>query len=255
MYRTLLTFALGVIFVCVTSTSAEDKPTTSRTIKVAVYSDKGAGRSVKDLLKALAKDPKLVVKKINAQQVRDGELRKFDVVIHPGGSGGRQGRNLKAAGRKKVREFVRAGGGYVGFCAGAYLATNDYAWSLNILDAKVLDKKHWARGWGVVRLGLTEEGRKFFGKSGKSVSIYYHQGPILAPNRDAKVPDYKTLATFETEVTKKNIPGGVMVGKTAICRGTFGRGRVFCFSPHPEKTKGMASLVHRSVRWAAGQGE
>lgn len=223
-------------------------------IRIAVYSDKGAGRSLKSLLAVLAKDPALKATKVSAAEIREKGLSAFDVVIHPGGSGGKQGRTLMKAGRKRVRDFVRDGGGYVGFCAGAYLATNDYKWSLHILDAKVLDRKHWARGFGTVQLRLTEAGRRMLGREKASLSIYYHQGPLLAPNNDPRTPDYRPLAVFQSEVKKKGGPGGVMIGTTAICSGRYGRGRVFCFSPHPEKTKGLAPLVHRAVHWAANRG-
>ena len=43
--------------------------------------------------------------------------------MHPGGSGGEQGRNLDAPGRVEIREFFREGGGYIGICAGAYLTS------------------------------------------------------------------------------------------------------------------------------------
>jgi hypothetical protein len=38
-----------------------------------------------------------------------------------------------------------------------------------------------------------------------------------------------------------------MKGTTAIARGEFGRGRVFCFSPHPEMTEGLEPLVHVAI--------
>ena len=45
-----------------------------------------------------------------------------------------------------------------------------------------------------------------------------------------------------------------MKGTTAAARGVFGAGRVFCFSPHPEKTPAeTGAMLHQAVRWAAGQ--
>jgi hypothetical protein len=41
-----------------------------------------------------------------------------------------------------------------------------------------------------------------------------------------------------------------MKGTTAAALGTFGRGRVFCFSPHPEKTPGLDGFVRAAVTWA-----
>ena len=42
-----------------------------------------------------------------------------------------------------------------------------------------------------------------------------------------------------------------MRGTTAIARGHFGKGRVLCFSPHPEKTPGREPFLQAAVRWAA----
>lgn len=205
-----------------------------------------------DLLEVLKKFPEFKVTEIKAVDIQAGKLSEFDVVIHPGGSGGGQGRSLGEDGRKNVRSFVSDGGGFVGFCAGAYLASNDYSWSLNLTDAKVLDRKHWARGTGKVQVELTEAGKKQLGYEKNEVTIYYGQGPLFAPKNDPDVPDYELLGIYKTEVTKKGVPGGVMQGTTAIAANEFGKGRVFCFSPHPEKTEGLETFVQRAVAWAAG---
>ena len=47
-------------------------------------------------------------------------------------------------GRRAILDFIKNGGGYVGICAGVYLASSHYSWSLGILNAKVVDGEHWA---------------------------------------------------------------------------------------------------------------
>ncbi len=244
-----------LLFFCLSSFAsiAEETNDPKGEIRVAVYRDKGTGKSIASLLRVLKKFPEFKVIEIKAEDVKAGKLSEFDVVIHPGGSGGGQGRSLGEDGRKNVRSFVSNGGGFVGFCAGAYLASNDYSWSLNITDAKVLDRKHWARGTGKVQVELTEAGKKQLGYDKDEVTIYYGQGPLFAPKNDPDVPDYKLLGIYKTEVTREGVPGGVMQGTTAIAANEFGKGRVFCFSPHPEKTKGLETFVQRAVTWAAGK--
>lgn len=231
---------------------AEETDHSEGKIRVAVYGDKGTGKSREVLLEVLKKFPEFKVTEIKAADVTAGKLSEFDVVIHPGGSGGGQGRSLGEDGRENVRSFVSNGGGFVGICAGAYLASNDYSWSLNITDAKVLDRKHWARGTGKVQVELTAAGKKQLGYDKGEVTIYYGQGPLFAPKNDPDVPDYRLLGIYKTEVTKKGVPGGVMQGTAAIAANEFGKGRVFCFSPHPEKTRGLETFVQRAVTWAAG---
>ena len=54
--------------------------------------------------------------------IQAGALAEQDVAVFMGGSGSTQGKALGDAGKAAVKEFVRGGGGYVGVCAGAYLA-------------------------------------------------------------------------------------------------------------------------------------
>ncbi len=233
--------------------AAEESPA----LRVAVYVDAGAGASREDVITALATDPAIAVTRLKAADIREGRLAGFDVVIQPGGSGSRQGGTLGEAGREAIRQFVAGGGGYVGFCAGAYLATNDYDWSLRLIDARVLDRKHWARGKGPVEVRLSPAGRAMLGAEGEMVTVHYAQGPLLARREwpDREVPAYESLGLFASEIAEKGAPSGIMVGTTAIARAAFGRGRVFCFSPHPELTEGLAGFVPRAVRWAAGAGD
>jgi hypothetical protein len=42
------------------------------------------------------------------------------------------------------------------------------------------------------------------------------------------------------------------VGTHAIVRAEYGRGRVICYSPHPEKAAGPHPFIEAGVRWAAG---
>jgi len=246
----LLLFSVSPLFA-----AGDDPHRRTEEIRVAVYNDVGVGRSIKELMSVLEKADELDVQKITAEDIRGGALDEYDVVIHPGGSGSKQGKQLDAEGREAVRSFVRKGGGFIGVCAGAYLASADYPWSLHILDAKVLDRKHWARGTGTVRIGLSDEGRRILRDDSQNVSIYYGQGPLLAPAADPSIPDFVPLGTYETEIAKNGAPSGVMVGTTAIAAGQFGRGRVLCFSPHPEKTDGLGSFVHRAVEYVAEPAE
>ena len=220
-------------------------------LNVGVFRGEGTGPSRSTLLTALAREPRLKVFDLTVEEIRKGDWNGARVLIHPGGSGGGQGRALGEEGREQIRRFVADGGGYVGVCAGAYLATCDYDWSLKILDAKVLDREHWARGFGDVELSVTPAARTRLGLDRDQVTIYYHQGPLLAPADDPAVPDYEGLASFTSEITKNGAPPGIMLGATAIAAGEYHKGRVLCFSPHPEKTAGLEPLLTRAVLWTA----
>ncbi|MHB8898096.1 MAG: BPL-N domain-containing protein [Thermoguttaceae bacterium] len=256
MGSTKNSMVLTVVLTCLVTVSAgsEEAQPTGQPIRVAVYSGTGTSDSRRLVLEKLEKLPGFQCKTIDEQGIREGKLSGYDVLIHPGGSGSKQGKALEETGQAKVRDFVEGGGGFIGICAGAYLATSNYSWSLHILDAQVVDREHWARGHGNVKIRLRDEGKRILDCKRDLETIYYYQGPLLAPGGEADVPDYQALATFETEIARNGAPQGVMKGTTAIADGAYGAGRVICFSPHPERTEGLESFLQSAVRWvAAGQ--
>jgi predicted deacylase/glutamine amidotransferase-like uncharacterized protein len=227
-------------------TSSQDKA-----IKVGMYAAGGVSKKGPPLLESLlTRKHNFVVRRVCAADVRDGSLSQFDVAIFPGGSMRGQATALQNSGRDAIRGFVKEGGGYVGICAGAYLASNNYDVSLRILDADVIDRSHWARGRGPVPVEFTTEARARFGMSKSRHSILYVNGPIYAPSGDPELPDFQVLARYRGEVTKEGVPGGVMPGTPAIVVSDFGKGRVVCSSPHPEQTEGLEEMLRRLVRAA-----
>lgn len=221
-------------------------------VRVALYAGTGTGpkTNVRRAIHAAENDR---IVDIGEAGVRADVLRQFDVLLVPGGSGSKQASAMTSDGREAVRDFVRRGGGYVGVCAGAYLATSHYKWSLGVLDAAVLDTKHWKRGTGKVAVELTDAGRTLLRYDRERTDIYFANGPLLAPDGQADIPDFEPLAVFRGEVTEHGAPKGVMPGTVAVASGRFGEGRVIVFSPHPEKTNGLEGMLLTAVRWAAGQ--
>jgi glutamine amidotransferase-like uncharacterized protein len=232
--------------------NAEEKAAT-KPIRVALYADSGAAKTGSPKVKeSLPKEEGFDLQLVTAEQIRAGALKDFDVLIQPGGSGSKQASTLGEEGRQCVKQFVAKGGGYIGICAGSYLASANYPWSLNLLDARVVDTEHWARGTGNVTINLTRAGRQALGAEQDQCTIYYGQGPLLAPAEKKDINDYEQLASYETEIAKRGAPTGVMKGTTAIARASYEKGRVQCFSPHPEKTPGLEPFLQAAVRWAAG---
>ncbi len=224
-------------------------------IRTAIYDDRGTGsRSAFDLERCLDPHQRASARRITAEEIRSGGLDAFDVVMFPGGTGSGTARALEEEGRAAVCEFVEEGGGYLGVCAGAYLATSHYSWSLGILDARVLDTEHWARGKGTVRMELSSTGRELFGGDSAVVSIRYAQGPLLARGGDPDVPDFQVLSTYRSEIAENGAPEGVMIGTPAIVRAPFGEGRVLVCGPHPESTAELRGFVRAALGWLARPG-
>ena len=217
---------------------------------VGLYDAKGAdGRGVPSLTKRFGPRRDVVLVPVGPEDLREGILANLDVIIFPGGSGSKQGTTIGKEGRAAVRKFVQDGGGYIGICAGAYLATNHFSWSLKILDAKMVSSK-WNRGSGTVEVEFTSLGQKLLRPAEKTLKIRYYNGPIIEPDGDDSLPDYQVLALFRTEVAKHGSPKGVMVNSPAIVAGRCGSGRVLCLSPHAEGSENEA-ILDRALLWVA----
>lgn len=233
----------------ITTLPAQD----SKPIRVALYDDAGStGKGVPRVTELLGKDTTFKLTVLKGTDIAAGALKAQDVVIFTGGSGSKQAAGLGEAGKAEVRKFVENGGGYVGICAGAYLACAGFDWSLGVLDAKTVSNK-WKRGIGDVKIEVHEKAPAATGISAGEQSIRYANGPIIKPAGREDIPDYETLATFRTELAENNSPKGAMVNTPAWARSTFGKGHVIISSPHPEQTAGMDAFVASAVKWAAGR--
>jgi glutamine amidotransferase-like uncharacterized protein len=220
-------------------------------LRVALYKGTGTGGAgPTNLMKYFNSGTNAVVLQLTADEIAQGALTGFQAVVFGGGSGSKEAASIGEAGRQQVKEFIRNGGGYIGICAGAYLATSGYTWSLHVLNAKTVSPK-WKRGKGTVKIELTDAGRQILGERTGLVDVLYHNGPVI---KSAELPDlekFEPLAYFRTELAENDTPKGLMVDSPAIVAGHFGKGRVICISPHPEQTPGLESLVEKALLWVA----
>ena len=222
-------------------------------IRLALYDAEGSsGAGVPRVLEDLGAETNVTVTCVGSDDIRGGALDQFDEVMFTGGSGSAQAASLGADGRAHVKRFVENGGGYVGICAGAYPACAGFSWGLQILDAKTVSPK-WQRGKGTVQVELTSAGRVILGDLPEPFDCHYAQGPILTRAQSDELPDYEVLALFRTELAENDTPRGVMINSPAIVAARCGKGRVLCFSPHPEQTPGLERFTPRAVAWVAGE--
>ena len=76
---------------------------------------------------------------IGPKEIAQGELKRFDIVVVPGGSSTQQFAKLGLEGRKRIREFVGSGGGFVGICAGAFLGSSSNNIGLGLVNVDFVD--------------------------------------------------------------------------------------------------------------------
>lgn len=217
---------------------------------VALFVDAGVGGKGPDMFEETAKaGGDLTVTRITAADVRAGKLRGYRVAVFPGGSGSGQAKALDTTGRDEVKQFVKDGGCYVGICAGCYLASTGYTWSLDLLPAKVIDRANWLRGTGPVKLEFTAAGRDWLKTTEPFATCKYANGPILEPLPDA-TEKLISLAYFREELVPAGGRPGVMVNTPAAVAARYGKGWAIGVSPHPEQTDGLRHVVPSAIRWA-----
>jgi predicted deacylase/glutamine amidotransferase-like uncharacterized protein len=233
-------------------------------IRAAIFD--GGGTSSKgwaNVRKVVDGIPDSLLWHLGPDDIRDGALKHFDLVVFPGGSGSKQAATLGKTGRQEVREFVENGGGYVGICAGAYLAAANYKWSLAISNHKTFcetrdipgvgRKSMWFRGPATtVTMELTTEGRQILGNREGVFEVRYQNGPIVSPAGKEDLPDYRVLAWFRSENAAYDTQKGTMTNTPAIIASDFGKGRVLCISPHPESASTLRPMASQGLRWTAG---
>jgi len=181
--------------------------------EVTIYSGKGAVL-FKDVAYALdLLDIKY--KAVDENDIKEGELEQFKFLIVPGGYTQEYMPALGEAGRKAIRNFVWEGGSYIGICGGTYIAAEmvevpGRPQGLELIDIENIRKS----GTGMRKIYLDEH--PVTQGLGSELEIYYQNGPeIVARGNVEGIAKYKS-------------------GRFAIVASSFGKGKVICFSPHPE---------------------
>lgn len=204
----VVTFMIMASRVTVAGTNIEEK--------VALYYGKGG---------ELALDVEIALKRLNISYINldeadiiEGRLSNYSILIIPGGRTQLLYSALKEEGLKNIKEYVKNGGGYIGICAGAYLAaplvnipgTPPGLGIIDIENKRISD-------YGIRSIEIKNEHFIIKGYSNR-ISIYYQNGPLMMP----KNSDISVLATYDEEKF------------AAIVVSKYGKGDVVLFSPHPE---------------------
>lgn len=236
-------------------------------IVIGVFDGNGtSSNGPRNLNPIFESDPTMTAHQIGPYDMTPEVLEQFDVVLFPGGSGSKQAAALGDAGRDAVREYVRDGGEYVGICAGAYLCSAHYSWSLDLIDTSVLTgtydvpgegtKQMWYRGSATTQdVQLTDAGREIFSAQPDQLRVRYQNGPIVSRANHPDLPPYEVLAHFRSEQVRHSPQEGTMVDTPAIVTAPFGAGNVLSISPHPEATEGLESMIITAIRWVVNQHE
>jgi len=230
---------------------------------IGIYDDAGSSeRGVSNVVSRLEAQGGISCVRLRPEDIRSEVLSLFHAVVFSGGSGSKQAATIGDGGTKAVRNYVEDGGGYLGICAGAFLCSAHYSWSLDLVDTHVFTgyreiegkgrKSMWYRGkTSKQKMQLTDAGRKLFPDIPEQVLVSYHNGPIVSPRNHPGLNAYKVLAHFRSEQVLYPPQKGTMINTPAIVQGSFGKGQVISISPHPEATKGLEPIIDHAIRAVA----
>ena len=223
-------------------------------LKVGVYADQGPGGiGAVEWFRLVDESPEMELHLLDGAAVRTGALDGLDLLIMPGGSSMDEFKTLGTNGVERMRAFVRNGGGYVGTCAGCCLLMDGpknrarmMPWNSSGSEGHTMFPTINLNAKGAKALGL---------KEGPHV-MRYHGGPFLQPTTnviaDAHMEIWGTFdaeATFKGRINQKK----KMYGSGAVVGGTYGKGRVFVTSAHPEYFNGTLYIIEAALKYVTGR--
>jgi glutamine amidotransferase-like uncharacterized protein len=164
-------------------------------------------------------------------------LSSFDVLIMPGGDASTY-ISSEAIDSGAIKQFVSGGKGYLGICAGAYVASNrvDGYYSGWGIASDVNSKNENYEG--MLPISLTSYGTTVLNESSLQ-NLHMENGPVMYTD-DSQI----IMAKFADNQTGYQ-------NYAAILGETYGNGRILLSSPHPEIEPQNPQLLANMIRWAA----
>lgn len=219
-------------------------------IHIGLYTDSGAEGvyMVEDMLNEIGSNYSTISKSI----ILNDELSIYDIILFPGGDMWEYKNYLSEKGLQIIKDYVQAGGGYIGICGGSYFSANTIIW----------------RGWEY-------EERKYAEFSGLGIFSGIADGPIedFAPsyykykcgvniNQNHEITNdipqqLSYLYSFGpkfiiSDSTNISILGKTVLGDNPVILSVEEQeGRVFLTSLHPEidESKESWNMIRNAILW------
>ena len=220
--------------------------------KVAVYLGTGIrGNGSSEWIRLIGEAPELEEILVDEHSVAAGALKACNILVVPGGDSRTVRKHLGAVGAEAIRQFVRDGGGYVGTCAGCCLALDEKAdkeRGIGLIPYhRIGNKSH-----GMVPIQFNAAGAAALGIAPEARDVRYSRGPVLVrvpcDDPEIKIEPWGTYAGDLATSAKFS-----MMGNVAVVGGTYGKGRVFAISSHPESFTWTRDIVQGALRYVTGQ--
>lgn len=218
--------------------------------KVALYLDHGC-RGAGDICWAvlLSSAPEFDFAAVNAADVKGGRLADFDCLVMPGGGGHERYADWGEEGCAKIREFVHAGGRYLGTCAGCSVLLNEKG-RVRLIPYK--GDGSWGRGGMTATLRFDPRFAELTGVTDERRGVRYHDGPCPVPADPIPGVTAEILATYDCTLMEKGEQPSPMNGKPAAIWAEYGQGRVLAYTVHPEVAPANYDLIQGAFKALLG---
>ena len=236
------------------SPAAWEKIAAGERVRVAVFVDRGARSNGQfRWLQTTALSDELAAFPIDAEMIRKGGLAQADLIIMPGGYSVTEAKTLGKEGREAVRKFIREGGGWIGTCAGAFIAcdsTSDHPDMLGIVPYTT-----WCPdGQADLKIKFTEHAGLIYQKTNSTHRVQYSGGPVMVPRKPDADQKFKTVAVYNANIqVEDQVKRQSMAGGAAMVAGTYGRGRVFVSAVHPEVDPDDHDILRGAFKFVTGR--
>lgn len=190
---------------------------------------------------------------VSGADIRAGKLEGLDLLVMPGGSSKVQYDQLGAEGVAKMKDFLRAGGGYIGTCAGCCLLADEPVKRANVIPWKITGSEG---DLFFPRIELTPAGQKSLGLEKGPHQIRYFAGPFMWPTTNRiEGADFELWGVYKSEVCLKGRINEAkrMYGSAAVIGGTYGKGKVFVTALHPEYFDSTLYMIKAAFKYVTGR--
>lgn len=169
------------------------------------------------------------------------------LLVFPGGADLGYCRVLNGEGNRRISDYVRRGGSYLGFCAGGYYGSRRCEFEVGNTPLEVIGSRELGFFQGTCRGAAfcgfdyqSEKGARavnlkvnkgvFNGDVPSETTSYFNGGGVFVDAKSFGERKVEVLATFEDDL---DVDGGDD-GKAAVVLCSMGNGKALLTGPHPE---------------------
>jgi glutamine amidotransferase-like uncharacterized protein len=248
---------------CRKGTTAPDDTSTNYTlddgvstsIKVCVYLDYGVFDACRTNTVNMLNEMHCSYTAVNRDSILIGALKRYDLLVMPGGDMWQYRSYLSSAGMDKIREYVNQGGGYIGICGGSYFAANLIVWRGWANQPRDSISIYGLSLFPATADGPIEDYAPSYVDSKCQIAIILKHHTIAAGLPDVIEPyyDHGPKFLFNDSLDVATLGRTVAGNKRILLAFQYNRGKVFLTGAHPEADVSRVTwvMVKNAIKWCS----